>query len=90
MYKRQTLGNGFKKGNGTLDNTPGGTNEKTEIKEDPSTLLHQNKGSKNKEKSKHIGINSRGIRKKQIIKKTKKIKGVYNQASIKKYYDDQQ
>ena len=46
----ETLDNGFKKVNETLDSTPEGTNEKTEIKEDPSTWLSQNKSNKKKTK----------------------------------------
>ena len=43
------------------------------IRDSPNTLLPQNKSNKNKEKLKHIGTNSRGVQKKQIIKKTKKM-----------------
>ena len=66
----ETMDRGFTQLNETLNSTFGGNKEKTEIQEDPSTLLHQNKG--NKKESKHKGTNRRGM-KNQIIKKTKKM-----------------
>ena len=52
-------------------------NTKIENEEETSTMLpERNKNNKNKENIKHIEINSKGVKKNQIIKKIKKTKEI--------------
>ena len=59
----ETMDSDFKNWNETLDSTSEG------IKENQNTSLFENKPNRNKDSSKHIEINNKGV-KNQIIKKT--------------------
>ena len=83
MYKRQTLDSTSEGIKETLNKNREPVNQKIEdsrkeiqIKEDKSALLSENKNNTNKENIKHIEINSKGVKKNQIINKIKKTKEI--------------